>query len=312
VDCGSTDETLEIAKTLPVKVVRIPRDTLLSAAVARRVGTLNSTGAFIVFIDGDCVLEAEWLALAVAEASADPLLGGVTGRVDEVYVDNGAVAGTKTDAFGTGKQRCWMPSLGGNALYRRGALEEAGGFNPFVKSSEEGEVCYRMRKLGYKFICLPERIVTHYTEKRETLSEGWLRFRKGLYAGFGQVFRSALRNGFLLMYLRAENRLFMTLAALILGIVAALQGLVVGDPFWFAAWLGVAGLGFSYMVVKNRSLSRPTYFLVQWLMQGLSLVFYTFKPLPEADSWTPEFEVIKEPSRMGSLSISEAGSAHGS
>ena len=80
VDDGSTDATAEIAARFPVKLVRLAAHGGVSRA--RNAGAAASSGELLVFIDADCLLERN--ALAVADAAygrgACRVLGGTYTR----------------------------------------------------------------------------------------------------------------------------------------------------------------------------------------------------------------------------------------
>ena len=65
VDDGSTDATAEIASRYPVKLERLGRHAGVSRA--RNAGAAASAGELLLFIDADCLLERD--ALAIADAA---------------------------------------------------------------------------------------------------------------------------------------------------------------------------------------------------------------------------------------------------
>jgi MoaA/NifB/PqqE/SkfB family radical SAM enzyme len=82
VDDASTDDTAEIAARLPVRLLRLPRNT--GAAYARSFGAARANGAIVAFLDSDCSAPPDWLERIAAELDADPSLGGVGGRYDHL------------------------------------------------------------------------------------------------------------------------------------------------------------------------------------------------------------------------------------
>ena len=75
VDSGSTDNSVEFARSLGIKVVELDQDTPFTAARARNAGVAalgEDLPDFIHFIDGDCVLVEGWLETGLAAIEADP------------------------------------------------------------------------------------------------------------------------------------------------------------------------------------------------------------------------------------------------
>lgn len=295
VDCDSKDGTLEIAKAFPVRVIKMSPETVLSAAAARRVGTLNSTGEFIIFIDGDCVLDPGWGQAAIRTLVGNPGMAGVTGRLDEVYLRQGVVIGEKADPSGHTpdypEATLWV---GGNATYRRSALELVdGGFDPSIRSQEEAELCFRLMKKGQRIFSIPEKMVTHYTEKRWTFQTVTGRFTRGLCIGYGQVLRSSLRHGFLLDFVRRESRTFLFSLACAAGIAACAVDYLRGRALLTPLWAALMSVPFIYMALKNRSAKWPALMYLTWFLNCVGMVQGVVKVLPHISECNMEFSVLK-------------------
>ncbi len=74
-----------------------------------------------------------------------------------------------------------MKSLGGIAVYRRSALQQAGNFNPFVPAGEEHEVAMRMWLAGFKLARIEGFMGLTQAENRESLREVLRRFNTSFY-----------------------------------------------------------------------------------------------------------------------------------
>ena len=68
VDSASTDKTIESALRFPVRVIQLRPDQRLSAAAGRHVGLMHTTGAQVLFLDGDTELHPGWLERAIDSA----------------------------------------------------------------------------------------------------------------------------------------------------------------------------------------------------------------------------------------------------
>jgi histidyl-tRNA synthetase len=89
VDSGSTDDSLQVARDAGAQVVDLDMREPFTAARARNAGfaALDPMPAFVQFIDGDCVLEADWIAKGLATMTAQDDIGIVTGWRAEIYPD---------------------------------------------------------------------------------------------------------------------------------------------------------------------------------------------------------------------------------
>ncbi len=85
VDSGSADDSVAFARSVGALVVELDKAIPFTAARARNEGAaaLRRAGRaveFLQFVDGDCEIEAGWLARAAAALRADPGLAVVFGR----------------------------------------------------------------------------------------------------------------------------------------------------------------------------------------------------------------------------------------
>ncbi|MEM6388366.1 MAG: glycosyltransferase family A protein, partial [Pseudomonadota bacterium] len=84
VDSGSTDNSVAEAAARRVEVVELDLTTPFTAARARNAGLARlKDGAapeLVQFIDGDCALQPNWLAAALAHLDAHPKTAVVCGR----------------------------------------------------------------------------------------------------------------------------------------------------------------------------------------------------------------------------------------
>ena len=164
VDSGSTDGSVAFAEGLGVRVVDLDVSDGFTAARARNAGAdLLLDGAsppdFIQFVDGDCVLDPDWLDTARAAMSEDPGLAVAAGRVREVAPGASLYNRLIDMEWNTpvGPAR----SVGGIALYRADALRAAGGFDPDLICGEEPELCFRLRAKDWRVVRLDAEMCSH-------------------------------------------------------------------------------------------------------------------------------------------------------
>ena len=91
VDSGSTDGSVDFARSLGVKVVELDMSTPFTAARARNAGfeALKEDGLpdYVQFVDGDCAVEPGWIDAGREALDADETLGIVTGWRTEIEPD---------------------------------------------------------------------------------------------------------------------------------------------------------------------------------------------------------------------------------
>ena len=180
VDSASSDGTLDFSAPHPVGLVELAGSQLLTPSLGRWLGTQLAGGDAVLFLDGDMRLAAGWLSEALC-ALEDATVGCVTGRL--VWGDDLQ----QVDA--TESQARDVPWFQGAALIRRSVLEQAGTFNPVLRSEEESELSTRIRAAGYRIVCLDRAVATHPASTGNPIGDILARRRRGLYLGFGQVLK---------------------------------------------------------------------------------------------------------------------------
>jgi cellulose synthase/poly-beta-1,6-N-acetylglucosamine synthase-like glycosyltransferase len=169
VDSASTDASVAIAKNLGVKTIVLDGPT--TAARGRNAGWTATDVEFVLFLDGDTVLAPGFVASAIGHFN-DSIY---TDRIAGVY-GNRRESGTADSIYNAIFDLDWNAEpgfarfFGGDALVRREALAEAGGYNPALIAGEEPDLCRRLRGLGYRILHVNEPMTQHdlamYTAKQ--------------------------------------------------------------------------------------------------------------------------------------------------
>lgn len=200
VDSASTDGTIKVAKSFPVGIVQLKPDWPLSASAGRYIGYLNTTGQYILFIDGDTLLYKDWLPEGLKLMEAHPEIGGLAGMVHEICEDaKGHPVRLQKNRHENKEDFKSVHNFGGIGLYRRSVLDHVGPFNPYLSVDEERELGMRIRRAGYKLIQILKPMAITYGPERESFKEVWRRFRGKLYT-FGTTWRYCQTNGFFKQY----------------------------------------------------------------------------------------------------------------
>lgn len=158
VDSHSTDDTVDIVKTLGARVMALDASLRLAPSAGRFWGSKNVNGKYILFLDADTRVDRDFLPAAIARLEADDSCAGVNGYIDDLneagekllYIEerSAEVADVK-----------WL--RGPACLYRREAIMQVGSFNPELASEEEAELGLRLVKAGWKLEIIPVFMAVH-------------------------------------------------------------------------------------------------------------------------------------------------------
>jgi len=263
VDSASTDQTVELAKTYPVNILRLRPETVLTPAAGRYIGYKRSRGRYTLFVDGDMELYPGWLERALRVMEEDSTVAVVTGNVIDLPMPAAGFRDTFR-AIGT-DEAIEVPRCGGAALYRRAALELVGAFNPYLRSEEEAELCLRIRHAGYRIIQLQHPLVNHYTEPNETLPGVVSRRRRGFYVGAGQVLRYHFGTKLWWPFVRARGFAFAPAFSLMAGILSLVRSAATSQWSWFGYWCLMLVMVVVGDAMRKRSFYRTIVSLVKRL-----------------------------------------------
>jgi GT2 family glycosyltransferase len=153
----------------------------------------NARGNLVAFTDGDCKVDSQWLKILVREMQnapenvvcvggpnlifdTDPVFGRVVGYSQETFLGSGGSAQSKNST-----KKHYVSSLPNcNAMYRKDAIQEVGGFDEKFLVGQDGDLNYRIGKKGYKFLYIPDAQVLHH--RRGTLKSFSVRmFKYGMW-----------------------------------------------------------------------------------------------------------------------------------
>ncbi|MFC1735113.1 glycosyltransferase [Candidatus Hydrogenedentota bacterium] len=169
VDSDSTDRTIEIAQRYAIRTIQLSANCFLSPSAGEYIGLQHSDGKYIFFLDGDMTVVENWFHLALPVLRRERGLAGVSGRCQEIHYDaDHRRVGEIGDRFAVSESCLSVEHLGGAALYRRSALMEVGGFNPWLSDNEELELGLRLFKAGYSLARCAYRKLVLLTGQRVT------------------------------------------------------------------------------------------------------------------------------------------------
>jgi GT2 family glycosyltransferase len=193
-DSASTDRSVATAEALDIAVVTLPADGRLSAARGRNAGYKELRARFpqcdlVQFLDGDCILQAEWIPQSLEFLRAHPDVAVVCGRRFEAQPETSIYNALCDLEWNTPVGEA--SACGGDALIRCTAFDEVGGYRSEVQAGEEPEMTARMRAAGWRIwrIDVP---MTEHDANMHRFRQWWRRAMRGGFA-YAQVWQKTAR-----------------------------------------------------------------------------------------------------------------------
>jgi glycosyltransferase involved in cell wall biosynthesis len=158
VDSDSTDGSPEVAERMGAKVIRL-RPERPCAAVGRNAGLAQAQGQWVLFLDGDTLLDPNFVRAALATLTQRPEGAVVWGHRRERHPEH--------SIYNRVLDLDWVYApgdtdfCGGDALFRMSALKASGGFDDSLIAGEEPELCARLRALGWRIIHIDAPMTEH-------------------------------------------------------------------------------------------------------------------------------------------------------
>jgi cellulose synthase/poly-beta-1,6-N-acetylglucosamine synthase-like glycosyltransferase len=166
VDNNSTDDTALIASCF--NNICLLKEKRQGATHARNAGWTWARGEWIAFTDADCEVAPDWLR-QLLPAFTDPKVGLTGGELKpdepttsvERYIIEKDILSQERALEDV---PCSPPFLvTANAAYRRRALEEVGGFDPWLTvNGEDADLAWRVQEAGWQLRYIPDARVTHH------------------------------------------------------------------------------------------------------------------------------------------------------
>lgn len=279
-DSGSTDRTLEIAATLPVRIVQLADPSERSCGAGAQLAFQQADGDYFYLLDGDMVLDPGFLPAAIAHLEAHPELAAVGGLVREMNVEGHEF---QIRAAAVRNDRNWRPGLvdrldcGG--LYRVSAVRQVGHFaDRNLHAFEEFELAARLSAQGWKLARIDHPAVDHYGHQTEGYRMLWRRFKSGYAGAAGEVLRGALGRPHLPLVLRRLGHIRNGLA--VMAWWAMLVACLVAPLSLGARAAAFAGLLLAPLALLSWRRGSPSlglYSLVAWNVGAWSLITGFFR-----------------------------------
>lgn len=298
IDSASTDKTIEFASRYPINILSLHSDQFLSASAGRYIGFRNTSGKYILFLDGDMALCNGWLEQGIKLLEEKSDLGAVTGiRIDFPLDSLDEPKVTITSNIIDFPPPTQIRATGGAALFQRTALEKVGPFNPFMISDEEPELCFRIRHAGYKIMRLNIPMVYHYSEPWPNVGTLFRRWQRGMCVGIGQGIRYHLGKPHFWNYVLERGYGCPVIFGMFISLIIFFISLLMNSWIGFGLWIFSIGGYISVDIVRKRSFTLTYFSLLQrlFIADGTLRGFFMRPISPE--SYPTRIYVVKDKKR---------------
>lgn len=191
VDSGSSDGSPSTAREAGVPTIELDPSRPFSAGRGRNEGLDEvqrqwPNTQFVLFLDGDCVLDRAFPAAALATFAERPECAIVTGQLTERNPDSSIYNRLCAIEWRSPPGRIDDMRLGGIMVARISAFRAVGGFNVQVIAGEEPDLAARLVGAGFSMFRIDVPMAVH-DARMTTFSQWWTRATRAGH-GFAQLF----------------------------------------------------------------------------------------------------------------------------
>ena len=285
VDSLSTDKTVEIARSYPVRIIQFSHKSDCGCSSAVQLGYQYARGEYLYVLDGDMILQSGFLSEALSFLESNSDVAGVAGKLMDASI---RTAADKRRVFAAKalQQIIEVSDLGGGGLYRRRAIESVNYLaHRWLPACEEAELGSRLRARNWRLVRLPQIAVLHtgYAENNfQMLFRLWRNRRMHAY---GMYLRSAFGHPWWWISVRqtwfvfAAPILHITAAVLAVGaiyfeMIAMIHAVIVAE---FFVWAG----GVAVLTVRKKNIIDAILSAYEWNLYALAAVLGAMHSIPD-------------------------------
>ena len=280
VDSGSDDGSPAIARSYSIPTLQLSSSQPFGAARARNAGFGSLLEEYpklkrVLFLDGDCVLDPEFLRVAMPLMDKHDDCAIVVGRLEEANSGNniyGILADLEWSSPASG-EIFDFGQLGGIMLIRVTDFIAVGGFNPDFIAGEDSELGIRLHLAGRRTIRVSNRMAIHAMEMQR-FRQWW---RRSIRAGHALAHRNAVHGKSSLADSQSAVRstlVYGILIPIVVLIAVSILGLPGTVPAIIYIYLG--SRFFSYYRCKGatirNSLIGAVYGIIAKLANGIGMI----------------------------------------
>lgn len=273
-DSGSSDRTIEIASTYPVMIVQLANPAERSCGIGPQLGFQHSNGDFVLILDADMVLHAEFVRVALARMKSDARCAGIGGQLVECSGSGYEYELRRAMAKEHEEEVSW---LDGGGLYRREAIQSVGYLsNRNLHAYEEKELGLRLRGAGWRLYRVADVAVDHFGHTVDTVKLLWRRWRSGYADACGESIRACFGKPYLWDMVLVHKSHVLTLLLQI----ALLSGLLISP--WYSPLIVIVIvfilIGGVAQIIRKKSFANGMHSLLHLNIFALGLARGLFRP----------------------------------
>jgi glycosyltransferase involved in cell wall biosynthesis len=265
-DGGSRDRTVEIARQFPIRIFTYANPADQCVGACAQLAFQHVTTDYFYLLDGDMILDRDFLRPAITYLDAHPDVAGVGGRVREMNAVNPQF---EIRAKAKETVRHWQPGivdrLDCGGLYRTAAIRALGYFSDRnLHGFEEFDLAARLQSRGWTLARIDHHAVDHFGHTAGAYALLWRSVRPdGSSYGTGEVLRAALGQRHLPIVLRKLEHIRNTVVVMLWWVLVIACALfaplrIALLPLLFAPLLLLA--------IRRRSLRLGLFSFVSWNM----------------------------------------------
>ena len=189
VDSGSTDASVELARSRGYEVVALDMSRPFTAARARNAGFERLLQrwpelSYVQFVDGDCAVARGWLEFASDVLEKEPSVAAIWGRRRELHPE-ASVYNRVCDVEWSQEPVGDTQVFGGDVMVRTQVVSSLGGYDGRIIAGEDPEFAYRMYRTGHRILHADHDMTLHDAAIKR-FGQWWTRTKRSGYA-YAQV-----------------------------------------------------------------------------------------------------------------------------
>jgi glycosyltransferase involved in cell wall biosynthesis len=296
VDDDSSDNTVEIAKKFPIKIVKHKKNLGTGAVCYTGSRVMSKESDYLITVGGDMVIHPDAIIKGLGVLKKNPNIGVISGVHKHIGLK------MKPELQYPKKENnedyYFIETFAGSGIYRVVALKKAGTFNPNLRLREESDVCLRFIEHGYKIAMLNNKISTHYGYRHNTF---WTVRRKKFKRSFLETDVIVASKSYKNIY-KARMKEFLPSVLTFLHLIILLTIFTIfvlnGILVYFYIIIMLLSLHFCISIILKRSfkwgIQKSLGLFFNCIPISYAVFLSIFKKLPSCDKFDDQVIVIKE------------------
>jgi glycosyltransferase involved in cell wall biosynthesis len=263
-DGGSRDRTIEIAQRYPIRIVQLIKAEDRSCGSGAQLGYQYSEGLYLLLMDGDMRLHADFLPAAIRLLNQKPAVAGVGGAITESEIANEEYE-QRNSRHDPDRHPGPVTRLDSSALYRRTAIASIGYLTDRnLHGNEEFDLGARLHARGWILARIDRPAIDHFGHSGSAYRLLLRRMITRNASATGELVRAALGRSHFWFAIRNDHNWFLCL-------------LVTG--WWVSLALAAFALKGSWAVLATTALFLLPFAAMSWRWRSVRLALYSVTAL---------------------------------